>query len=296
MPGRGQGGRTLHVRGRGRQGRGGSQAEEGYRQIQIISDITNNNNSEAAGSRAEIGVTSSGRVRESIRGRFNFLDRDQIVQALDADNIDIANYDSDLEDSDIEELNFGIENWEQENSDTDIDANENSNILEAGSGVEIGYGQFEVEDEIVDENNPDQNGNVAQERRHRPRLKDRLVHDIESAQNVENYDPYKVPEVLVESTAIIQKKTADQDEVKIVWRNQPPEGRPRGRRPANQIVQENAGKVVGPARYCKDELDCFLLFFDNEVFEEIISETNRKITQYNQSFPDVGIRDKERVL
>lgn len=74
---------------------------------------------------------------------------------------------------------------------------------------------LEIENEGEPNAENDEEDNI--EPLQRRRLKDKLVHDIETAQDPSNYDPYIQP---VQVKVVIQKRTRDQEEVSVTWTNQ----------------------------------------------------------------------------
>lgn len=117
---------------------------------------------------------------------------------------------------------------------------------------------------------------------------DQMVHDLESALNPQNYEPYVPPAEVSEVTVPIKD---DRGRVvdNITWTTEVPQTQ-RGRRPANMILRPDAGKVVGPARNAATERDCFHLFFSKEILELILRETNKRISVYLETFPGREIK------
>ena len=75
------------------------------------------------------------------------------------------------------------------------------------------------------------------------RLKDRLINNLDSALDKDNYDPYEEPENLKELIAVLEKSGRNQPDV-VKWVNKKP--RPRvGRRPASMILNQKAVIVEG---------------------------------------------------
>ena len=125
------------------------------------------------------------------------------------------------------------------------------------------------------EESGDEEGNVYPQRK-RPRLKDRLVNNLKSAQNEANYDPYTAPTEKKVTKSVIQKKTKKEPEVSISWQNQEFAKSRAGRPPARQLRQVPAG-VIEEAQSAKTPLDCFQLFLPPEVISRLVRLTNANI-------------------
>ena len=101
-----------------------------------------------------------------------------------------------------------------------------------------GVGEVEEDNEVID----------SDEEMVRPpkkmRLKDRLVHDLDSALDEANYDPYEEPENIEELIVVLKKTGWNQPDVVMKRVNK--KTRPRvGRRPASMIHNQKAGTVLG---------------------------------------------------
>ena len=51
-------------------------------------------------------------------------------------------------------------------------------------------------------------------------------------------------------------------------------------------MRSDSGCVVGRAVDCRKEVDCVELFFSTDIQNQIVEETNRRITQYNDLHPN----------
>ena len=104
----------------------------------------------------------------------------------------------------------------------------------------------------------------------------------------------------VELTVTTQKGSKDTEEKKIVWVNQPPPDQARrGRRPASNILNPDAGQVVGRARDCVREIECVELFISQDIQVHIVNEMNRKISNYielNQERPRFKVPDYTNIM
>ena len=99
----------------------------------------------------------------------------------------------------------------------------------------------------------------------------------------------------------IQKGNRDTEEKKITWVNQPPDNNQhrRGRRPASNILNPDAGEVLGRARECMREVDCVELFISSDIQELLVAEMNKKISNYiedNQGKPQVKNPDYTDIM
>ena len=210
-------------------------------------------------------------------------------------------FDSD-EDSDIEELNAGLSGvgwgdddlgdcWTDGSSDEDLEIEQNNNqlpmpvlpdgvdtVLRRGAGraqVVVGaLANVAVAGQSEDTDGDEADGGGGGQRPpKRIRLGNRLVHSLETALDGDNYDPMPVPNTRVEVTATSK---VEDNQPKLKWVNQKPAPRV-GRRPATMILNDNAGQVVGAARDCRTEEECFGLFFNVELLVKIVDWTNNRI-------------------
>ena len=104
----------------------------------------------------------------------------------------------------------------------------------------------------------------------------------------------------MEVTVTIQKRNKDDEEKKIVWVNQPPpDQNRRGRRPASNILNPDAGQVVGRARECVREIDCIELFISEDIQAFVVNEMNSKISSFiedNQGKTGYQIPDYTNIM
>ena len=194
------------------------------------------------------------------------LEPSQILEALD--NIFVEsdheyNNEDDLED--IEEVNAGGLHFDYDSDKHD----DEDDPLSTDDDVPVPDADREAE--------------LERQRWRKILVKKRLVHDIESACDGKNYDPYVPPTKKVECSAVLEKGAQG---AKINWVNQPPASK-RGRRPANMKPLLTSGKVVGVARDCDHEVDCWELFFRKvslklsclkliEILQSIMKEGSQK--------------------
>ena len=173
-----------------------------------------------------------------------------------------------------------IANMYHEDDDTDDDEDDSEELNGNGAVLLDEDGQPITADQEDDDNEEEIP-------RRRLKLKDRIVNSLDKALDASNYNRYVPPSVLSEVTAVREKKKRKNDtDVTITWTNQKPAPRRQGRRPANQILDADAGSVLGRARECLTPVDCFKLFFDDEIIDMILLETNNKIRLFNETFPD----------
>ena len=85
---------------------------------------------------------------------------------------------------------------------------------------------------------------------------------------------------------VLDKKNKNDPET-IVWTTKPP---PRGgRRPASNLLNNNVGEVIGPAKDCDTEVEVFNLFFNTEMIDIVVKHTNDRMTAYNEANPSTKI-------
>ena len=84
----------------------------------------------------------------------------------------------------------------------------------------------------------------------------------------------------------MEKKTRTSSQKELTWVNQPSERTNLGRRESSRILRPDSGCVVGRAVDCRKEVDCVELFFSTDIQNQIVEETNRRITQYNDLHPN----------
>ena len=135
--------------------------------------------------------------------------------------------------------------------------------------------QRESEEEFVEEQDE------AVPRRHRKLLtRNRLVCDIDSALNRDNYDQihYINGEGQWETlTGYLGPKRKDNTE-KITWTSVLPEA--NGRQCRCDVITRNVSCLKGIAKNVSTYQDCFDLFFDQSMFELITSMTNIRINEH----------------
>ena len=143
----------------------------------------------------------------------------------------------------MENLHGGEDNWEDE-SDGDgaavEDADQVQGVHDAALPRRGLANQLGVHG---DESDSDEEGGVDEDderpRNRRIRRKDRAVHDLDSALDIDNYDQYQTPEVRLEYTAVLEKGNRNQADKTITWENQP---RVRvGRRSRENIIGVQGG-------------------------------------------------------
>ena len=101
---------------------------------------------------------------------------------------------------------------------------------------------------------------------------------LESAQDGDNYSKYQAPTDAKITTAVMQKKTRQEPEVKISWTNQEVARSRAGRRPAVQLGRVPAG-VTSMAQAAKTPLECFELFVPPEFIARIVKLSNDNINR-----------------
>ena len=133
------------------------------------------------------------------------------------------------EEDDLEELNGGEEaGWIDEDTGDEDGPGEDETSDSGDSGGEI-------------EENEETQQQVPTRRKRRIRLKDRLVHSLDTALDASNYDPYEPPEEDITETSVMEKPTKDTPGKRIEWQNFPVARSTAGRPPAVQqrkVVRE----------------------------------------------------------
>jgi len=101
----------------------------------------------------------------------------------------------------------------------------------------------------------------------------RLVHSIETAQEMDNYDPLVLDENVKTYISLVKDKDT-KTEYNMTFTNQQPTV--TGRQRQCDVIREAFG-VRGIAKDCRTEIDCWQLFITNEMVEMIVMYTNKNI-------------------
>ena len=108
--------------------------------------------------------------------------------------------------------------------------------------------------------------------------KNRLVHSINSALNLENYNPYTIPNEENEITGNIKVDRNKDNDINILFSNQP------GRQNRANLIIPPVG-VRQKARHIRNEREAFGIFVTPDMINIIVENTNRKITNIINKLP-----------
>lgn len=121
-------------------------------------------------------------------------------------------------------------------------------------------------------------------------LRLRAVRSIDSALDPSNYDHWEVPAEPKEFAVVLQKKTKDQPEQIITWKNQPPTQ--RGRQNTANILSGTPG-VNRAARGAQSPLDAWNCMFNDEMMNIVVTHTNERIQEFRSHLnPEVLSNNK----
>jgi len=119
---------------------------------------------------------------------------------------------------------------------------------------------------------------VAEERTRRFRKQltaNRLVKSIDTALDIENYDPLELTAEVKSYSSVVRGRD-ENIEVDITFSNSQPHTTGRQRR--CDVIHEKLG-VRGVAKNCVTEIDCLKLFISENMIEKIVESTNARITR-----------------
>ena len=103
--------------------------------------------------------------------------------------------------------------------------------------------------------------------------KSRLVHDIDSALDLQNYDKFDIPETEKKMIGVIKGKNSTEE---IDFTKNPQNVLNVGRVSRNNIIRGLVG-LKNAASKAKTEIDYFLLFITHEMLSDVLHHTNKKI-------------------
>ena len=101
----------------------------------------------------------------------------------------------------------------------------------------------------------------------------RLVHDIDSALDLQNYDRIDIPETEKKIIGVIKYKTSIEE---IHFINNPQNVLNAGRVSRHNIIRGHVG-LKKAASKAKTEIDHFLLFITYEMLADVLHHTNKNI-------------------
>ena len=145
-----------------------------------------------------------------------------------------------------------------------------------------------VESEEVDDDDnevfePDENVRATRLKR-RQLTKNRLVNSIDAAVNIDNYNPYPIPEILKSIESVVKVDRNEENNIVRTFQN----------RPSNQNVgRNNRANIItgrqGPqpkATHTPTPRSAFELFFTEDIMREIVLCTNRKVQRTLSKLPE----------
>ena len=151
-----------------------------------------------------------------------------------------------------------------EDSDEDDDLNE---LLSSSDESEVE--QMDIDSDESDAPEP--------QRPRRVPVHLRAVRSLDSALDPTNYDRWEVPAEPKEHTVVMEKKTRDNPEQTITWKNQPPTQ--RGRQNTANIISGTPG-VNRTARNARSPLDAWNCMFTDDMKNIVVTRTNEKIQEF----------------
>ena len=111
--------------------------------------------------------------------------------------------------------------------------------------------------------------------------KSRLVHDIDSALDLQNYGRFDIPETEKKIMGVIKDKNSTKE---IHFTNNPQNVLNVGRVSRHKIINGPVG-LKNAASKAKTEVDHFLLFITHEMLADILHQANKKIDSLLAKFP-----------
>ena len=111
--------------------------------------------------------------------------------------------------------------------------------------------------------------------------KSRLVHDIDSALDLQNYDRFDIPETEKKIIGVIKDKNSTEE---IHFTNNPQNVLNVGRLCRHNIIRGPVG-LKNAASKAKTEIDHFLLFITHEMLADVLYHTNKKIDSLLAKLP-----------
>ena len=121
----------------------------------------------------------------------------------------------------------------------------------------------------------------ADRRIRRTLTKSRLVHDIDSALDLQNYDRFDIPETEKEIVGIIKDKNSNEQ---IHFTNNPQNVLTVGRVSRHNIIRGPVG-LKNAASKAKTEIDHLLLFITHEMLADVLHHTNKRIDSLLAKLP-----------
>ena len=111
--------------------------------------------------------------------------------------------------------------------------------------------------------------------------KSRLVHDIDSALDLQNYDRFGMPETEKKIIGVIKDKNSTEE---IHFTNNPQNVLNVGRVSRHNIIRVPVS-LKNTASKAKTEIDHFLLFITHEMLADVLHHTNIKINSLLAKLP-----------
>ena len=143
--------------------------------------------------------------------------------------------------------------------------------------------QDETEDEMDELSESDEDIRAGRLKR-RQLTKNRIVNSIDKAMDINNYNPYPIPEDLKHIDSVVKVDKHRENDIVSVFQNKPP---------TTNIGRNNRANVItgrqGPqpkARVTPTPRAGFELFFTEDIMATIVSCTNTKIRSFISTLPD----------
>ena len=143
--------------------------------------------------------------------------------------------------------------------------------------------QDETEDEMDELSESDEDIRAGRLKR-RQLTKNRIVNSIDKALDINNYNPYPIPEDLKHIDSVVKVDKHRGNDIVRVFQNKPP---------TTNIGRNNRANVItgrqGPqpkARVTPTPRAGFELFFTEDIMATIVSCTNKKIRSFISTLPD----------
>lgn len=136
---------------------------------------------------------------------------------------------------------------------------------------------------------PDLNDSFIQAHKKRKLLTKKIVHDIDSSLEPNNYDTVELPTSRKFFSAMLEKPKGRNDRGSTIsWSNQPPVT--EGRQGKENVITGRVG-VRGNAKTANSPRKAWELFFTRKMLEEVVRETIIKISSVQDNQSDEVLSD-----
>ena len=205
-------------------------------------------------------VRARGSNSQPLDPEFDTLDRSATISAADA----------------IEEMRRFVENSDSENEDNDL-----SDLYGSEDGNEVDVEENSELDVEIDNEEDIERANRMQRKL---LTKNRLVHSIDTALDLENYNAFILPEQEKTVIGIIKHDNNRNNDEKIDFINKPNEDQ-RGRQNRANVITGQTG-IRAKARNVNTEKEAFDLYITPNMLNSVINHTNVKINKLIEKLPD----------